>query len=335
MMKFKKIIALMLVLVSVLSLASCGGIGGTEKTTASEIELAPTAQENAVSDPDRGENKVKMSVISAVGGFPLLRLELDRGYGYTIVERGADSMKSAQLLKEKKADIASVRVEALPAIAAQTDIVVVAGLNNLVVSAVVKSDSEAESIKDFSGKTVYCGGKDSIAQYATEKAFADAGVRAELVFMADDEVSQKIKSGEAEYFVLREPQAIYAVAENEDYKRVFEVVKADDGMADSCLVARADFVAQNPEILKETVLHVEGCTNSLCTEGGMLYTATEFVKAGYFSSNETASQAITHSGIKFTEKDEMKEAVNGTLEFAGRYNSELKPLDDGAFLLNN
>ena len=77
MMKFKKIIALMLVIVSVFSLAACDGIGGKEKTTASEIELAPTAQENAVSDPDRGENKVKMSVISAVGGFPLLRLELD------------------------------------------------------------------------------------------------------------------------------------------------------------------------------------------------------------------------------------------------------------------
>ena len=333
MMKFKKTVALILVFVTLFSFASCSGIGGKEETTKSEIELAPTAQEVSVSDPDKGENKVRMSALGAVGGFPLLRLVLDRGYGYTIVERGADSMKSAQLLKENKVDIASVKVEALPAIAAQTDIVVIAGLNNLVVSAVVKNDSEEKNINDFSGKTVYCGGKDSIAQHATEKAFADAGVSAELVFMTDDEILQKIKSGDGEYFLLREPQAVYAVAENTDYKRAFEVVKADDGLADSCLVARADFVAQNPEILKETVLHVESCTNSLGTESGMYYTVVEFVKAGYFSSNETALQAITHSGIKFAEKDAMKETVNGTLEFAGRYNSAIKPLADSYFYM--
>lgn len=333
MMKFKKIIALVLVLVTVFSLASCNGIGGKEKTTKSEIELAPTVQENTVPNPDRGENKVRISALGAVGGFPLLRLALDRGYGYTIVERGADSMKSAQLLKENKVDIASVRVEELPAIAAQTDIVVLAGLNNLVISAVVKSDSEAKTIKDFSGKTVYCGGKDTIGQRATEKAFADAGVNAELVFMTDDEISQKIKSGDGEYFLLREPQAIYAVAENSDCKRAFEAVKADDGLADSCLVARADFVAQNPEILKETVLHVESCTNSLCTDSGKLYTAAEFVNAGYFSSNETALNAITYSGIGFTEKEDMKASINGTLEFAGRYNSAIKPLADSYFYM--
>lgn len=333
MMKFKKIFAIMLVLVAVLSFASCGGNGGTEKTTASEIELAPTAQENEVADPDRGENKVRISAIGAVGGFPMLRLALDRDYAYTIVERGADSMKSAQLLKENKVDIASVSVEALTAISEQTDIVVLAGLNDLVLSAVAKSDSEVKSIKDLSGKTVYCGGKDAVAQHVTEKAFADAGVSAELIFMADDEISLKIKSGEAEYFILREPQAIYAVAENTEYVRAFTLTASDEAMADSCLVARADYVAKNPETVKEIVAHVESCTNSLVTDGGKLYTATEFVKAGYFSSNETALNAVSYSGIGFSEKEDMKSAINEALEFAGRYNSAIKPLPDSAFYM--
>lgn len=333
MMKFKKIIALVLALVAVASLASCGGIGGTEKTTASEIELAPTVQEDEVINPDRGENKVRISAIGAVGGFPMLRLALDRGYAYTIIERSADSMKSAQLLKENKVDIASVSVEKLPAIAEQTDIVVLAGLNNLVISAVAKSDSEVKSIKDLSGKTVYCGGKDSVAQRVTEKAFADAGVNAELIFMTDSEISLKIKSGEAEYFILREPQAIYAVAENTEYIRAFTLTDSDNAKADSCLVARADYVAKNPETVKEIVAHVESCTNSLVTDGGKLYTATEFVKAGYFSSNETALKAISYSGIGFAEKEDMKAAINETLEFAGRYDSAIKPLPDSAFYM--
>lgn len=333
MMKFKKIIALMLVLVTALSLASCGGIGGTEKTTASEIDLAPTAQENEIADPDRGENKVKISAIGAVGGFPLLRLALDRGYAYTIVERGVDSMKSAQFLKENKVDIASVSVEALPAIAQQVDIVVLAGLNDLVISAVVKNDSEVKDIKALSGKTVYCGGKDTVAQYVTEKAFADAGISAELIFMTDDEVSLKIKSGEAEYFILREPQAIYAVAEKAEYKRAFAITSSDDAKADSCLIARADYVAKNPETVKEIIAHVESCTNSLGTDGGKLYTATEFVTAGYFSSNQTALKAVSESGINFSEKEDMKAAINETLEFAGKYNSAIKPLPDSAFYI--
>lgn len=328
MMKFRKIIALMLVLLTVVSFASCG-----EKTPVSEIDNAPTAQENELVDPDRGENKVRMSMVSGVGGFSLLRLALDRDYAYTIVERGVDSMESAQLIKENKVDIAAVSVEKLPAIAAQTDIVVLAGLNNLVISAIVKSDSEAKDIKAFSGKTVYCGGKDTVAQYATEKAFADAGVSAELVFMTDDEVSGKIKSGEAECAVLREPQAIYATADNTGYKRGFGITDSADEIADSCLIARADFAAKNPETVKEIVAHVETCTNSLRTDGGKLYTATEFVTAGYFSSNETALKAISDSGIIFSEKEEMKTLVNETLSFAGRYNSAVSALPDSAFYM--
>ena len=333
MMKFRKIIALLLALVTVFSLASCSGEGGKEKTTASEIELAPTAEQYEIADPDRGENKVRISAISAVGGFSMLRLALDRGYAYTIVERGVDSMKSAQLLKEKKVDIASVKVEALPAIAAQTNIVVLAGLNDLVITAVVKGESEVKTFKDFSGKTVYCGGKDTVAQYVTEKAFSDAGVNAELVFMTDDEVSLKIKSGEIEYAVLREPQAVYVVAEKSDYKRAFKITSADDLKADSCLIADADFVAKNPETVKEIVAHVESCTNSFVTDSGKLYTANEFVTAGYFSNYETALNAVSEGGINFTEKEEMKSAINETLEFAGRYNSAITTLPDTAFYL--
>ncbi len=328
MTKFRKIIALLLVLVTVFSLASCG-----EKEPVSEIDAAPTAEQHEVADPDRGENKVRVSAISAVGGFPILRLVLDREYAYTIVERGVDSMKSAQLLKDNKVDIASVRVDELPAIAAQTDIVVLAGLNNLVVSAIAKGDSGVKSIKDFSGKTVYCGGKDTLSQYVTEKAFADAGVNAELIFMSDDEVSLKLKSGEAEYAVLREPQAIYLVSEKSEFRRAFRVMDVDDIKADSCLIARADYVAKNPEIIKEIVIHVESCTNSLCTDGGKLYTSAKFVTAGYFSNNETALNAISESGIAFTEKEEMKASINATLEFAGRYNSAITPLPDNAFYM--
>ena len=332
MMNFRKIIALLLALVTVFSLASCSGEGGKEKTT-SEIDIAPTAEQYEVADPDRGENKVRLSAISAVGGFSMLRLALDRGYAYTIVERGVDSMKSAQLLKEKKVDIASVKVEALPAIAAQTNIVVLAGLNDLVITAVVKGESEVKTFKDFSGKTVYCGGKDTVAQYVTEKAFSDAGINAELVFMTDDEVSLKIKSGEIEYAVLREPQAVYVVAEKSDYKRAFKITSADDLKADSCLIADADFVAKNPETVKEIVAHVESCTNSFVTDSGKLYTANEFVAAGYFSNHETALNAVSEGGIRFTEKEEMKSAINETLEFAGRYNSAITTLPDTAFYL--
>lgn len=311
---FKKIFAVILALTMVLSLASCKE---EPSESGSEIENAPTVAPVQVSDPDRGEDKIKIA--ASEYDYPFRKLSIDRSYAYEVTAQGVTSASAADMLLKNQVSIASLSLEDAAKVASQADVRILAVTSEVRLSLITKG-KEIKDIESLGGRTVYCGGKDTFIQTVTEKVFSDSGVRAELVFLSDGEVAAKIKSGEAECCILQEPEGIVAVSQNADYGRAFEITgywKEDYQPVSRCVVARTDFVNENPELVKEFMTHIETCTNSLATETGALYNATAFIDEGFFTGSELTLSAINSAKHAYHEKEELKEIMAANYELAG------------------
>ncbi len=311
---FKKIFAFMLALTMVFSLAACKD---EPSEGGSEIENAPTVAPVQLSDPDRGEDKIKIA--AAERDYPFRKLSIDRSYAYEVTAKDLDSASAADMLLKNQVSIASLSLEDAAKAASQADVRILAVTSEVRLSLITKG-KEIKDLESLSGKTVYCGGKDTFIQTVTEEIFSDNGVRADLVFLSDSEAAAKIKNGEAELFILQEPEGLYAVSQNADYGRAFEVTgywKEDFQPVSRCIVARTDFVNANPELVKEFMTHIETCTNSLATEMGAMYNATAFVEEGFFTGSELTLSAINSTKHAYHEKEELKEIMTANYAFAG------------------
>ncbi len=328
----KKITALLLVFTLVFSFAAC--TGGDVEPTGLDFENGPTVPPVVPEDPDRGDKKVNIAAVEGVGGLPFLRLSLDRGYAYNLVGTGASPTEVADMLKSNKISIAAVGIEDIPVLAAQTDIRILAVSAKMTLSAMMKKPPEGEDNSSKS-RDVYCGGKDTAVQYVAEEIFREKGT-SNVTFLTDEEINEKMKNGEDCIFILQEPEALYATASYPDYSRASTLTNSwseDYVPAYSCIVARGDFVDANPLTVKEFLVHIEGITNSFATETGAIYTALEFVKKGWYSSNETAMKAVNTSGIVYVEKEEMKKSVKSTLDFLNAKNPAIGQVDDSVFYM--
>lgn len=311
---FKKIFAFTMALAMVLSLASCKD---EPSEGGSEIENAPTVATVQASDPDRGENKIKTAAPER--DYPFRKLSIDRSYAYEVTAEGVTSASAADMLLKNQVSIASLTLEDAAKVASQADVRILAVTSEVRLS-LITNGKESKNLEALGGKTVYCGGKDTFVQTVTEKIFSDNGVRAELVFLSDSEVAAKIKSGEAENCILQEPEGIYAISQNENYIRAFEVTgywKEDFQPVSRCVVARTDFVNANPELVKKFMTHIETCVNSLCTETGAMYNTTAFVDEGYFEGKELTLSAINSTKHAYHEKEELKEIMIANYALAG------------------
>ena len=235
---FKKILAVAMALAMVFSLASCKkdpSQGG------SEIDNAMTVAPIQVSDPDRGEEKIKAAASNY--DFVFRKLSVDRSYAYDVTAKEIASAKAADMLLSNQVSVASLNLEDAVRVAAQTDVIFLAATTETRLS-LVTNDENVKDIKGLRGKTVYCGGKDTFAQTVTEKIFDDNGVNAELVFLSDSEVIEKVKNNESDLFILQEPEGLVAIAQNENYIRAFELTeywKEEFRPVGRCVVVKADF----------------------------------------------------------------------------------------------
>lgn len=324
---FRKIFAVLLVLTMVFSFASCKD---EPSQSGSEIENAPTVAPVQVSDPDRGEDKIRIA--ASEKDYVFRKLSIDRSYAYEITAKDVDSAKAADMLLKNQVSIASLNVDDAAKVASQADVRILAVTSEIRLSLITKGE-EMRKIESLGGKTVYCGGKDTFVQTVTEKIFSDKGVGADLVFLSDSEVAAKIKNGEAGLFILQEPESIYAISQNADYSRAFEISgywEEEFSPVSRCVVARADFVTANPELVKEFMTHIETCTNSLSTEMGAMSNATAFAQEGFFPASELTLNAINSTKHAYYEKEALKEIVSANFALAG---SEAASVSDAVYYM--
>lgn len=303
----KRLSALMLAMLLLLSFAACGGKDGGED---SDVTDAPETNYER-------EVKTKIAALNGPTGLGLAEIKADRSYAYD-VEYYSDPQEVGPLLIKGEVDIAALPLNMAANLYKKTDgKIKMLAINTLGVLHVLSRDDSIKSIADLKGKTVYSSGQGAtpeyIVNYILRKNGLEPGKDVTIEYKtAHNELATLAVEGSVDICILPEPFASKVLAKNESYKRVLDLTAewgkvSSAKLAQGCLVARADYIEQNPEIIKEFMSFYEASVNFVNNENNA--GAVFLAKNGYFDTPQLAADTIPNCNIVFITGEEMKKTA--------------------------
>lgn len=303
----KRLSALMLAMLLLLSFAACGGKDGGED---SDVTDAPETNYER-------EVKTKIAALNGPTGLGLAEIKADRSYAYD-VEYYSDPQEVGPLLIKGEVDIAALPLNMAANLYKKTDgKIKMLAINTLGVLHVLSKDDSIKSVADLKGKTVYSSGQGAtpeyIVNYILRKNGLEPGKDVTIEYKtAHNELATLAVEGSVDICILPEPFASKVLAKNESYKRVLDLTAewgkvSSAKLAQGCLVARADYIEQNPEIIKEFMNFYEASVNFVNNENNA--GAVFLAKNGYFDTPQLAADTIPNCNIVFITGEEMKKTA--------------------------
>ena len=303
----KRLSALMLAMLLLLSFAACGGKDGGED---SDVTDAPETNYER-------EVKTKIAALNGPTGLGLAEIKADRSYAYD-VEYYSDPQEVGPLLIKGEVDIAALPLNMAANLYKKTDgKIKMLAINTLGVLHVLSKDDSIKSVADLKGKTVYSSGQGAtpeyIVNYILRKNGLEPGKDVTIEYKtAHNELATLAVEGSVDICILPEPFASKVLAKNESYKRVLDLTAewgkvSSAKLAQGCLVARAYYIAQNPEIIKEFKSFYEASVNFVNNENNA--GAVFLAKNGYFDTPQLAADTIPNCNIVFITGEEMKKTA--------------------------
>ena len=303
----KRLSALMLAMLLLLSFAACGGKDGGED---SDVTDAPETNYER-------EVKTKIAALNGPTGLGLAEIKADRSYAYD-VEYYSDPQEVGPLLIKGEVDIAALPLNMAANLYKKTDgKIKMLAINTLGVLHVLSKDGSIKSVADLKGKTVYSSGQGAtpeyIVNYILRKNGLEPGKDVTIEYKtAHNELATLAVEGSVDICILPEPFASKVLAKNESYKRVLDLTAewgkvSSAKLAQGCLVARADYIEQNPEIIKEFMSFYEASVNFVNNENNA--GAVFLAKNGYFDTPQLAADTIPNCNIVFITGEEMKKTA--------------------------
>ena len=303
----KRLSALMLAMLLLLSFAACGGKDGGEDSAVTD---APETNYER-------EVKTKIAALNGPTGLGLAEIKADRSYAYD-VEYYSDPQEVGPLLIKGEVDIAALPLNMAANLYKKTDgKIKMLAINTLGVLHVLSKDDSIKSVADLKGKTVYSSGQGAtpeyIVNYILRKNGLEPGKDVTIEYKtAHNELATLAVEGSVDICILPEPFASKVLAKNESYKRVLDLTAewgkvSSAKLAQGCLVARADYIEQNPEIIKEFMSFYEASVNFVNNENNA--GAVFLAKNGYFDTPQLAADTIPNCNIVFITGEEMKKTA--------------------------
>ena len=321
----KKLFAIVLALIMVLSMTACAKeeVQPTAAETVAEA-AAPTeeiAQEVPAQTAAPAAAPINVMVLNGTTGFGMASLmdaaakgEAAQDYNFT-VETDASNIVAA--LANGSADIAALPTNAAAAVYNKTQgKVQVLALNTLGVLYLVTDSSVAiESMADLAGQTVYAPAQNPsfIFQHIVD-ANGVENVTIDNTYAQPADLNTAVASGEVAIAVLPEPMVTVAKSKNPnlvvalDLTAEWDKVSEPGSLVQGCVVVRKDFAAQNitavQTFLSEYGASIEALTTDV--EG----TAAKIEAQGIFAKAAVAAKAIPNCNVCFITDAEMQTALS-------------------------
>ncbi len=305
MKSIKRFAAALLAVMMLLSLAACGGKDGGETT-----EATVPSTTNYVR-----EVKTKVAALNGPTGLGLAKIAVDKTYAYD-VEYFSDPQEIVPLLTKGEVDIAALPINLAANLYKKTNGgIQILAINTLGVLHVLENGDSIKSIADLKGKTVYSTGQGSTPEYIVNYILSKNGIDPEKDIdiqykTAHNELATLAIEGKADICILPEPFATKAFAGNENIREALDLTAewdkvCDTQLAQGVVVARTDYIKQNPEIIEEFLSFNEVSVNFLNVK---LDAAAYFLADnGYFETAELAKATLPGCNIVFIKGAEMKE----------------------------
>lgn len=308
----RKIIAALMALLMLLSLAACGNKTDNETTT--EEYLTETASSYI------RETKTKIAAVDGTISFGITKFSVDRSYNYE-TEFLADESEVFSRLKAGTADIAALPVNAAANLYNETNgAIKLLAVNGLGFYHVLEKGEKIQSIGDLKGKTVYAAYQGTEYEKVINYVFAQNGIDPEkdikLQFKATDKEVAELAASEADICILPEPYASKVLNNEETFRKALEFNDewdkiSETPLAQSVIVARTEYIKTNPDIIKEFIGFNKISVNYLITD---TYGAPVFLKENGFSETALLATAlISGCNLSFIDGEEMKTAVSAIL----------------------
>ncbi|MBE6624158.1 MAG: ABC transporter substrate-binding protein [Ruminococcaceae bacterium] len=291
-------LAIILVIVSVLALSSCG-----KKT----------------------DDAIKVTTLNGTTGFGMAPLMKDHSLGdtkndYEFSVESDPSVVTAGLINGT-IDIAALPTNAAANVYNKTNGgVQIIAINTLGVLYVVTNGVEINSISDLEGKTIYCPAQNPlfITKYILEKNGLTGKVTVSTAYAKPDALRDAVKAGAVEIAILPEPMVTIAKSGNQNVKVALDLTeewnKISDGkqLVQGCVVVRTEFANEYPgsvkSFLKEYKKSIEAVNDD--PEGS----ASAIKEFGIFANENVAKNAIPKCNIAYMDGEDMKEAMQNFLE---------------------
>ena len=309
MKSFKRFFAVLMAAVMLFSFASCkdnpdNGGTKTEETT-SYVR----------------ENKTRIAVLNGIDVLGTAKLRVSRDYAYTVTTcNSAEEIMNT--VTEGKADLAALPLDLAAKLYNSTNGgVKIIAVNTLGALCILTGDSSVKSFADIKGKTVYATGKGGYCEYFINCILTQNGIDPEkdvkIEYKEQDELINLAIDGTAKLCFIPEPYATKVIAENKEMKRLVDLNRLWEKSAGSkpvqgVVIARTDYIEQNPEYIETFLFQNEVALNYLSSEGNQginfLYTNN------YFSTFELAQASIPACNLAFMKGEEMKPVINSTFD---------------------
>lgn len=307
---FRRFLALFTAVMMLLSLAACGGKGDGETTTAE-----PESTTSYIRDV-----KTKIASLSGPLGIGISKLGADRDYAYD-VKSYADSQQAAELIKNGEADIAVLPVNLAASLYNETNgAIKILAVNTLGVFHILENGSEIKSIADLKGKTVYSLGEGSVPEFLLNYILAENNLDGEVTveYKADySEIKALADEGKADIVMLPEPYAAMLASAADGVRYALDLADewgkvSETPFAQGVIVARTEYIEQNPEYIETFLMQNEVSVNYLVEnpQAG----ATLLSETGYFDSPELAQAALAGCNPSFIKGENMKAAVKAVID---------------------
>lgn len=321
MKNMKKILALMLALLTLLSFAACAANSTTDapaSNTPSEKESTPAPTQKA---------DVDLVLLSGSTGLGASKLIVDAKEGSTAnnykIEVVSDPAQVIAGLKQGKYDLAALPVNVAAKLYNMPDVEVqVVALNTLGVLYVLEKDGESvKSVADLKGKTIYTTGEGATPQYILEHILKQNGLTVgtdvQVVYRATaDEVVSDISSTANAIAMLPEPKATVVTKQMNTVRYALDMTEewgkiSDDKLTQGCVVALKSFVNENKTaldlFLEEYKASIDFINKADEAAGNAVVAAEIIGKA------PIAMAAIPKSNLVYIDGAEMKSVLGGTL----------------------
>ena len=318
----KKLLAVLLTLCMVLSLAACGAKEAPAETAAPvETTAAPVAETEAPTEAPAPAAPINVMVLNGTTGFGMANLmdaaakgEAAQEYNFS-VETDASNIVAA--LVNGSADIAALPTNAAAAVYNKTQGgVQVLALNTLGVLYLVTDGSvEINSMADLAGKTVYAPAQNPtfIFQHIVQ-ANGLADVTIDNTYAQPADLNTAVSAGEVSIAVLPEPMVTVAKSKNPDLKVALDLTAEWDkvspagSLVQGCVVVRKAFAQENTtavaKFLEEYGVSILDMTENIEDTAAKIEANSIFAKAA------VAAKAIPNCNVCFITGTEMQAALS-------------------------
>ena len=309
----KRIFAFLMVLVTVLALASCG----TKETSQTQDPITNGSESEA---PVEDNTPVRVAALAGSTGVGMAKLMDDGNYKVDIISEPTEMVAA---MKTGKYDVAALPVNVAAKLYNMTDGgVQVAALNTLgVLHILVNGDATISSVADLAGKTIYTTGEGATPQYILEYLLAANGLivgeDVTVVYEATaDGVVAAMTNGTTDICMLPEPKATAVTMQIKTAKRVLDITAewnkvCDTDVVQGCVVVSKDFATAHKGALdkflaayKESVEFIAGNPE----EGSLLVE-----KTGIIAKAAIAKAAIPGCNLVYIDGSEMKNTLSAFL----------------------